>query len=68
MGIDTSGARHIMITLESTNSNFYNDFCTPASMGDNDLTLEDRKKDIYPHNVTLCNSNCKYNGINIEEQ
>ena len=26
MGIDTSGARHIMITLESTNSNFYNDF------------------------------------------
>ena len=26
------------------NSNFYNDFCTPASMGDNDLTLEDRKK------------------------
>ena len=49
------------------NSDFYNDFCTPASMGDNDLTLEDRKKDVYP-NITLCKSNCKYNGINLEEQ
>ena len=45
----------------------YNDFCTPASMGDKDLTLEDRKKDVIP-NITLCKSNCKYNGINLEEQ
>ena len=50
------------------NSEFYTDFCTPASFGDNDITLKDRKNDIYPHNVTLCKSNCKYNGINIEEQ
>ena len=50
------------------NSNFYNDFCTPASMDGNDITLEDRKKDIYPQNITLCKSNCVYNGINIEEQ
>ena len=50
------------------NSEFYNDFCIPASMGDNDITLKDRKKDIYPNNITLCKSNCKYNGINIEEQ
>ena len=50
------------------NSEFYTDFCTPASFGDNDVTLADRQKDIYPHNVTLCKSNCKYNGINIEEQ
>ena len=50
------------------NGEFYNDFCTPASMGENDITLEDRKKDIYPHNITLCKNNCKYNGINIEEQ
>ena len=42
-------------------------FCTPASMGDNDLTLEDRKKDIYP-NITLRKYNCIYNGINLEEQ
>ena len=37
-------------------------------MGENDITLKDRKKDIYPHNITLCKNNCKYNGINIEEQ
>ena len=49
-------------------SAFYNDFCTPASSGDYDITLEDRKNDIYPHNVTLCKSNCIYDGINIEEQ
>ena len=50
------------------NSAFYTDFCSPANIGDNDITLEDRKNDIYPHNVTLCKNNCKYNGINIEEQ
>ena len=43
------------------NSEFYNDFCTPAYINGNDITLKDRKKDIYPHNVTLCKSNCKYN-------
>ena len=50
------------------NNKFYTDFCTPASIGDNDITLEDRMKYIYPHNVTLCKSNCRYKGINIEEQ
>ena len=50
------------------NSDFYNDFCTPTSLGDNDITLEDRIKDIYPHNVTLCKSNCIYKSINLEEQ
>ena len=49
-------------------SDFYTDFCTPASIDGNDVSLDDRMKDIYPHNVTLCKSNCKYNGINIEEQ
>ena len=50
------------------NSGFYNDFCTPTSLGDNDITLEDRIKDLYPHNVTLCKSNCIYKSINLEEQ
>ena len=50
------------------NSDFYQDFCTPASMEGNDISLDDRINDIYPHNVTLCKSNCKYNGINLEEQ
>ena len=50
------------------NSEFYNDFCSPANIGGNDITLEDRKKDIYPYNITFCKSNCKYKGINIDEQ
>ena len=47
---------------------FYTDFCTLASFGNNDIILSDRKKDIYPNNITLCKSNCKYNGVNLEEQ
>ena len=50
------------------NSDFYNDVCSPANLGENDIILEDRKKDIYPNNITLCKDNCYYNGINIEEK
>ena len=49
-------------------SEFYNDFCTPASVGENDITLEDRKKEIFPENVTLCKENCYYDGVNVEEE
>ena len=48
------------------NSAFYNDFCTPAFNGDNDMTLADRKKYLYPSNITLCKDNCKYNGVDTE--
>ena len=47
------------------NSAFYNDTCSYAHLYENDITIEDRKKDIYPNNVTLCKENCKYKGINI---
>ena len=50
------------------NSDFYNDVCTPASIGKSDIVLKDRRKDIYPNNVTLCEEGCTYNGINIEEE
>ena len=50
------------------NSEFYNDFCTSANQGGNDITLKDRKKDIYPNNITLCEDNCDYDGIDIENQ
>ena len=49
-------------------SNFYNDICSPAYLGQNDITLTDRKKDIFPNNVTLCKDNCEYKSINIEEK
>ena len=50
------------------NSDFYNDICTPAYLGENDITISDRKKDIYPNNITFCKENCYYNGVNLEEE
>ena len=50
------------------NSNFYNDICSPAYINNSDITLKDRKADIYPSNVTICKDNCHYDGINREEQ
>ena len=44
--------------IYSKNSDFYNDICLPAYLYDNDITLEDRKKEIYPNNATLCKANC----------
>ena len=50
------------------NSEFYNDFCTSAFLNENDIILEDRKKYIYPNNVTLCKNNCKYKKFDLEEE
>ena len=49
-------------------SEFYNDVCSPAYTNNNDIILKDRRKDIYPNNVTLCKENCEYKGINLEEE
>ena len=49
-------------------SDFYNDICSSAFIDKNDITLDDRKKYIYPNNATLCKDNCKYKSINIEEK
>ena len=46
------------------NSSFYTDNCAPASINGNDITLEDRKKDFYPSNISLCNESCSYININ----
>ena len=50
------------------NSEFYTDFCTSAFLNENDMTLEDRKKYIYPNNITLCKNNCKYKKFDLEEE
>ena len=47
---------------------FYNDVCSSAYLQENDITIDDRKKDIYPNNITLCKENCEYKGVNIEEK
>ena len=50
------------------NSNFYNDICSKAYINESDITLRDRKRDIYPNNITLCKDNCYYSDIIREEK
>ena len=48
---------------------FYTDICsTYTTSGGTDMTLEDRKKDIYSTsgNVTLCQSGCNFESYDIE--
>ena len=54
--------------IYNKNDNFYNNICSPASMNNNDITLKDRKNDIYPNNVTLCKENCEYKKNILDEQ
>ena len=41
-------------------SKFYRDLCTPGYLDDNDLTIKDRRKEIYVNNITTGKSNCEY--------
>ena len=54
--------------IYNKSSNFYNDVCSPAHVEENDITLNDRKKYIFPNNVTLCKDNCEYNGVDLENE
>jgi len=47
-------------------SPFYNDICTPfTNENGNDVLLDDRRKDYYNSDVTLCEENCQFIGYNI---
>ena len=46
-------------------SNFYYDVCTSAYLKDSDLSLSSRLEDIYPYNMTFCQSGCKYDGVDL---
>ena len=50
------------------NGDFYNNYCSPVSINGNDIIIKDRKKDIYPNNITLCKENCNYSSVNVEEE
>ena len=50
------------------NSKFYHDICTPGYLDDNDLTLKDRKKEIFPNNITMGKSNCEYQITDLNNQ
>ena len=49
-------------------SNFYNDYCSPASIDGNDIVLSDRKKDFYPSDVSLCNDSCHYSQVDFNSK
>jgi hypothetical protein len=46
---------------------FFTDLCYPFSFSDSDIILKDRVLDIY-QNYSLCDNNCIYNEINIENK
>ena len=54
--------------IYNTSDDFYTDICSHASTNNNDITLKDRKSDIYPNNITICQDNCEYKDVNLDDQ
>ena len=53
--------------LFNSSDDFYNDICsTFNSENDTDIILNDRRKDFYNSNITLCEDNCQYDGFDID--
>ena len=53
--------------LFNSSDDFYNDICsTFNSENDTDIILNDRRKDFYKPNITLCEDNCQYDGFDID--
>ena len=46
------------------NDKFYTDICSSAYLDGNDLTLNDRYNEIYPHDVQICPQDCECSGVN----
>mgnify|MGYP006988884015 CR=1 FL=1 len=51
--------------IYNINDKFYTSYCAPASINNNDITLDDRFKDFYPSNISLCNDTCTYSYVNL---
>jgi len=50
-----------------SSDDFYNDICSSfTSYNNTDVILNDRRKDFYNPNITLCEDNCQYKEFNIE--
>ena len=60
-----SSFKDIGVDILNINDSFFNDICQPYSDSNNDVTLEDRIKDIY-QNYSLCEDGCVYNELNTE--
>ena len=46
------------------NDKFYKDICSKANIDNNDIILNDRYIDMYPHEVQICPKDCECLGIN----
>ena len=62
---DASYFSDLGFDIYNESSNFYNDYCSHASIDGNDITLEDRKKYFSLSNVSLCNESCLYSDVNL---
>ena len=54
------------VDILDLNDKFFNDVCMPYSNSENDLTLNDRIRDIYK-NYSFCEKNCRLVEINFDE-
>ena len=54
------------IDVFNIEDDFFNDICYSYSEKQSDMILKDRVSDIY-HNYSVCESNCKYKGVNLTE-
>ena len=51
--------------IYNINDKFYTSYCSPAAINNNDITLDDRFKDFFPSNISLCNDSCTYSYVNL---
>ena len=50
------------------NSSFYYDICISVYYENNDITIEDRRQEIYPNNMIIINPNCEYKKADLESK
>ena len=50
------------------NSSFYHDICISVYYEDNDITIEDRRQEIYPNNMSIINPKCEYKITDLENK
>ena len=63
--LPTSGVDENHLEKYDPSSSFYNDICHSYSENGLDITNNDRKVDFKNKNLSLCGSNCEYEGYNI---
>lgn len=45
--------------IYNLSSEFYNEKCSGAFINGNDIIIDDRRKDLYPYNVSFCSNGCE---------